>query len=243
MNNDQENIVIVYEKNNPLIEDFPSDKNNIERTLRLGFIRKVYGILSVQLLLTSLFVLSTFKDEVRLFFFDNIPIFYTSMGLSIVILIMLLCIPNMTKMVPFNYILLFLFTVCESFMVATIASFYDTQTVITAALMTTAVVVSLTIYAFTTKTDFTYMGGFLFMFTTVLLFWGIFMMIFGFFMYTLYCALGVILFGIYLIFDTQLILGRFGLEYSIDDYIIAALNIYIDIIQMFLYILQLLSRR
>ena len=49
-------------------------------------------------------------------------------------------------------------------------------------------------------------------------------------------------FSIYLIFDTQLILGRFGMQYEIDDYILAALNIYIDIIQLFLFILNLLRR-
>jgi FtsH-binding integral membrane protein len=75
-----------------------------------------------------------------------------------------------------------------------------------------------------------------------MLFWAIFIMIFGFFLYTLYCVFGIILFSLYLVFDTQLILGRFGKEYSIDDYILAALNIYIDIVQLFLFILSLLRR-
>ena len=64
----------------------------------------------------------------------------------------------------------------------------------------------------------------------------------GDFLRTLYLVLGVFIYGFYLIYDTQLIMGRFGNEYAIDDYIIAALNIYIDIIQMFLYILSLLNR-
>ena len=54
----------------------------------------------------------------------------------------------------------------------------------------------------------------------------------------LYCTLGIVVFGLYLIYDTQLILRKYGLKYSIDDYIIAALNLYVDIIEIFIYILR-----
>ena len=60
--------------------------------------------------------------------------------------------------------------------------------------------------------------------------------------YIFYCAMGVILFGMYLVYDTQLICGKHKLKLSIDDYIIAALILYIDIIQIFLYILEILGR-
>jgi FtsH-binding integral membrane protein len=36
-------------------------------------------------------------------------------------------------------------------------------------------------------------------------------------------------------------MGKFGNEYSIDDYIFAALNLYLDIINLFLYILRILG--
>ena len=51
----------------------------------------------------------------------------------------------------------------------------------------------------------------------------------------------VVIYSIYLLYDTQLIMGKFGNEYSIDDYIFAALNLYLDIINLFLYILQILG--
>ena len=59
----------------------------------------------------------------------------------------------------------------------------------------------------------------------------------------IYCLLGVILFSFYLIFDTQLILGGEGKYASIgnDDYILAAMILYLDIINIFIYILQLLT--
>lgn len=60
-------------------------------------------------------------------------------------------------------------------------------------------------------------------------------------LYTLYNVLGLILYSFYLIYDTQLIMGgkRYGL--SLDDYVVAAIIIYLDIIMIFLYILSLLG--
>ena len=62
------------------------------------------------------------------------------------------------------------------------------------------------------------------------------------FMNNILCTLGAIVFGIYIIIDTQLIMGNGKYQITMDDYILAALVIYIDIIQIFLYILRLLSR-
>ena len=49
--------------------------------------------------------------------------------------------------------------------------------------------------------------------------------------------------SIYLIFDTQLVVGKLGIAYSIDDYIFASLNLYLDILNIFLYVLTLLSNK
>lgn len=211
-----------------------------EQHLRMGFIRKVYGILSLQLLITSVFVGLTFFREVKYFMYENIGLFWAAMGLSLLIIFSLLCFPSLFRTFPANYIILFVWTVCEAYMVGTASAFNPPEIVLTAALLTALVTFSLTLYACTTKTDFTFLGGFLFVVTTIMIFWGIFYLIFGFFLYTVYCVLGVILYSVYLIFDTQLIMGKFGLEYSIDDYILAAISIYIDIIQLFLYFMQLL---
>lgn len=60
---------------------------------------------------------------------------------------------------------------------------------------------------------------------------------------TLYCSIGIFVFGLYLIIDTQMIVGGKSFAISMDDYVVAALLIYIDIIQIFLYILQILGGR
>lgn len=54
-------------------------------------------------------------------------------------------------------------------------------------------------------------------------------------------AFAVILFGVYLVYDTQLIIGDKDREISIDDYIIGAMMLYIDIIRIFIELLKILS--
>ena len=77
-----------------------------------------------------------------------------------------------------------------------------------AAAMTAAVTLALTIYAMTTKTDFTVMGGIFFVLGMTLLMFAIFTWLIGnYWLYVMYCSLGVIVYGLYLIFDTQLIMG------------------------------------
>ena len=54
-------------------------------------------------------------------------------------------------------------------------------------------------------------------------------------------GLTIFVFGFYLIYDTQLIVGDKERGLSVDDYIIGALSLYIDIIRIFLEILKILN--
>lgn len=51
------------------------------------------------------------------------------------------------------------------------------------------------------------------------------------------------LYSIYLIIDTQLILGGKNQELTLDNYVLGAVLLYIDIIQLFLQILKILGKR
>ena len=65
-------------------------------------------------------------------------------------------------------------------------------------------------------------------------------------MQMVYSAVSVLLFSFFVIFDTQLMLGRWGgheLEFDLDDYVFAAMNLYLDILNLFINILQLLGNR
>jgi len=62
---------------------------------------------------------------------------------------------------------------------------------------------------------------------------------------TIYACAGATLFSFYIVYDTQLIVGGTHKkhQFSIDDYAFAALNLYMDIINLFLMLLSLLGNR
>jgi len=66
---------------------------------------------------------------------------------------------------------------------------------------------------------------------------------FSYILYDLLIALMVFLLGMFLIHDTQLIVGKGKWRLSMDDYIIGALILYIDIITIFLYLLALFGKK
>ena len=162
--------------------------------------------------------------------------------------IALICCRKMARKVPVNYILLLIFTLCESYLVANICSYYAISQpgiVIMSGLGTALITLACTLYAFFTKTDFTMMGGMIWLLAMSLLILVLFSFLFVWntFLYNCIIAFCIFLMGIFLIYDTQLIVGKGKHKLSLDDYVIGALLIYTDIITIFLYLLALLGKK
>ncbi|XP_013144893.1 PREDICTED: protein lifeguard 1-like, partial [Papilio polytes] len=86
---------------------------------------------------------------------------------------------------------------------------YDGTAVMMAVGITAAICLTLTLFAMQTKYDFTAMGGILLCATVVLLLFGLIAMFLpGNRIVTLvYASLGALLFSVYLVYDTQLMMG------------------------------------
>lgn len=224
-------------------DDMESSNINIKAQMRLGFIRKVYGILSAQLLLTTIFSgIACLSGAFKAFLLQNFAITCLMIVLSIVLPFAIVCCPGPMRQVPQNYIILFIFTLAESFLVAIICSQTNPSIVFMAAFMTFCLCASLTIYAVTTKSDFTTQGGILFVLCCAVIMFSIF----GMFtqnkiLHVIICCLGIICFGFYLLYDTQLIIGTKSELIEEDDYILGSFILYTDIINIFLQILELLQ--
>ena len=112
-------------------------------------------------------------------------------------------------------------------------------------LLTLVAVLVLTIYAFITQRDFSTLGGILWVSLLMLIIGNI--INFYFFRHSLLkCTLqiiGIILFSFYLIYDTQLIVGNKSSVLSEDNYILAVIMLYLDIINLFLYPLGIICRK
>mmetsp|Transcript_43448 Transcript_43448/g.84891 ORF Transcript_43448/g.84891 Transcript_43448/m.84891 type:complete len:317 (+) Transcript_43448:103-1053(+) len=262
-----------------------------QKEIRLGFIRKVYGILSGQLLATvivcAIALKATSATPVGSWTVLSLGSFLAgSPGFSIfvfvfsvVLLISLMCLKHTY---PLNMHLLALWTLALAFTVATSCAMAvcdpmvtsgggppmpyslakagsvalaggtmscavgtpyalaGSNSVIMAAGLTASIFLALTVFTFQSKWDFSFLGAGLFATLWIFMIWGIIMACFGTSpaMQYWYCLLGAVLFSLYIVFDTWML----SKVYGPDDYIAASISLYLDIINLFLMILQLLRR-
>lgn len=149
-----------------------------------------------------------------------------------------------------NLILLLIFTLGFSYLVSYSSTWYayayGAGTVINAAIITLVIVLALSVFACFTKGDFTDM----LLFPIILIVLASFAC-FGFLcflswspiLYNLYCTLICIVAGIILLIDTQMIIGGGRYELGMDEYVFAALILYVDIMRLFLYILRAMGSK
>ena len=197
---------------------------------RQRFVVKVYTIVFCQLMLTTVVTAGVYNSEdAKQWFKDNYWVTYVCMFIGFGVSCALICCQKNARKVPRNYILLFIFTVCWTIMVAGITQWYDAEDVLTAAGLTTAMTLGLTVFACFCRIPLTILYGVVMAGTFALLPLILFAFIFrDRLLYQILCYFVIILTSIYIIFDTRLILDKKGLP--LDDYVIAALMLYTDII-------------
>lgn len=212
--------------------------------IRHGFIRKVYSILTVQLLFTFGFALATlYCDPIKTVMINYYYVFLIlGIVLTLPLMIFLACVPSAARNYPSNYILLFFITMGISCLVG-IASAVTKSEIFYYALATTAVVtVALTLFSFQTKYDFTGWAVYLYIAFIILCFVGILGIFFqNKIFHIVFSGISAFLLSISIIVDTQMIVGgkHRTYQFSIDDYIFATLAIYMDIVNLFLTLLSL----
>uniref|UniRef100_A0A3B4YZG6 Zgc:110410 n=1 Tax=Stegastes partitus TaxID=144197 RepID=A0A3B4YZG6_9TELE len=121
---------------------------------------------------------------------------------------------------------------------------FEAEAVLWAVGATALVSFSLSVFAMQSKWDFTTASGSLWVFGWTLLSFALLCAILrSQYAYITYACLGTLLFSLYLVFDTQLILGGKHRKYEVspEEYIFAALNLYLDIVSLFLLLLQLIG--
>jgi len=181
-------------------------------------------------------------DSVKGFVAVNSWLWILALVIMIVSLITLACCDGVRRKTPHNFIFLGLFTLAESFMLGTITARYDVNEVMMAVGVCAAITLGLTVFAFQTKIDFTAMGGCL---LAVLICFIVFGLIAAFFpasrtLNLVYASIGCIIFSLYIVYDTQLMVGG-SHKYSLspEEYVFASLNLYLDIVNLFMYILAI----
>ncbi|XP_039350833.1 protein lifeguard 3-like [Mauremys reevesii] len=218
-----------------------------DKRVRHTFIRKVYTIISVQLLVTvGIIAVFTFVSPVHTFVQRNIAVYYSSYAVFLVTYLVLACCQGPRRRFPWNLILLSIFTLAMSFMAGTIASMYDTTAVLIAMVITAKVAIIVTVFCFQTKVDFTSCTGLFCVLGIVVVLTSIVTAIVLYYKYIqwvhmVFAAVVAIAFTLFLAYDTQLLVGNKQFGLSPEEYVFGALEIYVDIVYIFLFLLRFLG--
>lgn len=220
-------------------DDFKFGGSVAEATvdIRNQFVRKVYSILTVQLIATAaLSSISFFSNGYKAWIQSHPGLVWASLFGAMIFM-------GLTywkrKSYPTNLLFLSLFTLTEAYSISVIVSFYQTSIVLNATILTAGIFVFLTVFACQSKYDFTswmpYLFGAL---------WGL--VLFGFMSMFLpysstgelvYGGLAALIFSGYILVDTQMIMRH----HHVEEEIAAAISLYLDIINLFLAILRILN--
>lgn len=216
------------------------------KQIRHNFIKKVYSLLSIQLLITvAIVALFAVHDGIHGWAVKNQWFHLASFAVAFVILIAISCMGEMRRKHPHNLIALFAFTLAESLMLAAITVMFNTKVVMIAGALTAVICIALTLFALQTRYDFTTKSGIMLvvlLVATLTIMIGMFFPRSKLFILIMSSVMAIIM-GIFLVIDTQMIVGgTHQVQMSPEEYVFAAINLYIDIINMFLYILAIVSQ-
>ncbi|KAL2136558.1 hypothetical protein VTI74DRAFT_3103 [Chaetomium olivicolor] len=220
-------------------DDFKFGGSVAEATveIRNQFIRKVYTILTVQLVATGAVSALSFMSAGYKGWIQSHPGVVWASLIGAMVFMFLTYWKRHSY--PTNLLFLSGFTLLEAYTISVIVSFYSANIVLNAVFLTAGIFLFLTAFACQTKYDFTswmpYLFGAL---------WGL--VIFGFMSFFLphtstteliYGLLAALIFSGYVLVDTQLVLRR----HHIEEEIAAAISLYLDVINLFLAILRILN--
>lgn len=222
-----------------LPDDFKFGGSVAEATIdiRNQFIRKVYTILTAQLLVTAgVSAITFFSDGYKTWIQSHPSLVWISLFGAIGFMLLTYW---KRHSYPTNLLFLSAFTLTEAYTISVIVSFYQTNIVLNAVVLTAGIFVFLTLFACQTKYDFTSWMPYLFGSLWALVLFG--------FMYMflpktstselIYGGISALIFSAYILVDTQLVLRH----HHVEEEIAAAISLYLDIINLFLAILRILN--
>ncbi|XP_028831207.1 protein lifeguard 2a [Denticeps clupeoides] len=220
-----------------------------DKNVRRMFIRKVFCILMLQLLVTfGVVALFTFCDPVRQFVQYNRIVYLASYMTFMGTYLVLVCSTSARRQYPTNLVLLSIFTLAMSYMAGMLASYHNTKVVMLCVGITALVCLAVTLFCFQSKVDFTSCHGLLFSLVMVLMVTGLLLLFtapFGYipWLQTAYAGLGALVFTLFLAFDVQLLMGNRRYSLSPEEHVFGALCLYMDVVYIFFFLLQLFGSR
>lgn len=212
---------------------------------RKGFVRKVYSIFMAQLITTVVISATIANDNaVKYWLFSHFHVVApTASLLSTLAALLLVSFQSLRQTAPVNFILLALHVIMQSVTVGAFSSLANPRTVCLGTMHTLTALASLTLFSFITQHDLTTAGSALMALSSTAVVGIVLNSIFHMPLVDNLISGGLaVLFAAYLAHDTQMIVGGANRkrQYGQKDYILAALNLYQDVIALFTQIMKIL---
>lgn len=221
------------------------------KQIRSAFVTKVYSILLFQLVVATFIVAWFSLHEPTKNYFKGSGYWwlYVASAVGIVVYLVLICIESTRRSFPTNFILLLVLTLAYGLVAGIFAAHFQTITVLCAFGATAFATLVIILLAKFAPFDITTCGCALFVLALVHIFGSLILILvlvpmgYGSTASLLIAGVGAFLVSLYLLFDLQLIMGGRTMELSPEEYILAAAMLYIDIINLFQYMLILFGGR
>jgi len=228
-------------------EAYESIHGKVEISIRNDFIRKVYSLLTIEIFATAaicaFFMLYKPLREASITFVKEHHLMWQIvMFASLMASICALMVKK--NEYPANYQLMGVFVFVMSCNIGVVCAFFYAagkgMAIAQAVGITGGIFLVLSAYAHWSKVEFDFSSGFM-----ICVLWSL--ILFGFIAYIsgsslmvfIYHVIGVLVFCGFILYDTSMLIHKYGC----DDYIIASIELYLDIINLFLHVLALLGDR
>ena len=208
--------------------------------VRGGLAKRVYGLVATQLLVTLGWVAGVSMHPPLQHFVVTQPSLQLAFAVSGLLILCPLSIYKHKH--PHNLLLLAAFTVCQTYQLGVVAAALvqasETRLLLNGFAITAGIFLSASLYVHWTKRDLTWlegglgMGLFVLAFVAIAALWST-----DNTLHIVLAASGVSIFAGYILYDTSLMVHRM----TPDDAVEAAVQLYLDILNLFLCVLQMLQ--
>ena len=217
-----------------------------DKKVRLTFIRKTLILFTFGIVTTFTNCLfSKFNNDYNLFLQTDTANHIASICVLFVLanIIITLCNSELYRLSPYKYIIYFFFIFSMSFFAGTYTALnrFSGEVILLSTGITTLLTFNLTLFALLTNNDFTNLSDFSFFAILIFLCFIIINNIYANQLLTnILICFGCLIYSFFIILDIQLIVSQKHVRfcYSHDDYVFAAISLYLDVYNLYLFIID-----
>ena len=219
------------------------------------FISKVYTALWFQILFSSVFIaLSNNNTQIQKFLLSNTGNIISLVDICLLLVSTCIFFNNEKMISNHSYKFISFYTILITYLLGYVGMMYKSTILLLSGFTTLTMFSGLTLYSIQTKYDYTTKGNYLLVCLLGLIMMGFMFPWIGLIsgdekekinniFNIVYSVGGTVLFSFYIVYDTQLIVGgkHRRIEFSSNDFALATISLYTDIINLFLFVLEIVG--